>query len=155
MDILNSRATQSTFARDFPRATGEDALPPDDASWEKERASFQHDLQKMIKLVKSRKHDCARRFRMETARTILRQALPASRSQCLSPGQLVDLRRALGAWRGIVALVSRERAGKAGIRINRGVLLPVLPGGKYGGNRPRRSCVIGMPPPAVRLFSSS
>jgi len=73
-------------------------LPPDDAAWEKSVQAFQHDLQEMIKLVKSPKIDLCAAIPHGDGQTILRQALLLADHNAYHLGQLVDLRRALGAW---------------------------------------------------------
>ena len=73
-------------------------LPPDDAAWEKSVQAFQHDLQEMIKLVKSPKIDLCAAIPHGEGQTILRQALLLADHNAYHLGQLVDLRRALGAW---------------------------------------------------------
>jgi hypothetical protein len=73
-------------------------LPPDDAAWEKSVQAFQHDLQEMIKLVKNPKNDLHAAIPHGNGQTILREALLLADHNAYHLGQLVDLRRALGAW---------------------------------------------------------
>ena len=73
-------------------------LPPDDAAWEKSVRAFQHDLLEMIKLVKNPKTDLCAAIPHGDGQTILRQALLLADHNAYHLGQLVDLRRALGAW---------------------------------------------------------
>jgi hypothetical protein len=73
-------------------------LPPDDAAWEKSVQVFQHDLHEMIKLVKNPKTDLYAAIPHGDGQTILRQALLLADHNAYHLGQLVDLRRALGAW---------------------------------------------------------
>lgn len=73
-------------------------VPPDDAAWEKSVQAFQHDLQEMIKLVKNPKTDLYAALPRGDGQTILRQALVLADHNSYHLGQLIDLRRALGAW---------------------------------------------------------
>lgn len=78
----------------WPKTPG----PPDDAAWEKSLQAFQHDLQEMIKLVKNPKTDLCAAIPHGDGQTILREALLMADHNAYHLGQLVDLRRALGAW---------------------------------------------------------
>jgi hypothetical protein len=73
-------------------------VPPDDAAWEKSVQSFQHDLQEMTKLVKNPKNNLHAAIPHGQGQTILREALLLADHNAYHLGQLVDLRRALGAW---------------------------------------------------------
>jgi DinB family protein len=73
-------------------------VPPDEAAWDKSVASFQNDLQEMIKLVKNPKTDLYAKIPHGDGQTILREALLLADHNSYHLGQLVDLRRALGAW---------------------------------------------------------
>jgi hypothetical protein len=73
-------------------------VPPDEAAWDKSVASFQKDLQEMIKLVKNPKTDLCAKIPHGQGQTILREALLLADHNSYHLGQLVDLRRALGAW---------------------------------------------------------
>ena len=73
-------------------------VPPDEAAWEKSVQSFQHDLQEMAKLVKNQKTDLFATIPHGQGQTILREALLLADHNAYHLGQLVDLRRALGAW---------------------------------------------------------
>ena len=73
-------------------------VPPDEAAWDKSIASFQNDLQGMIKLVKNPKTDLYAKIPHGDGQTILREALLLADHNSYHLGQLVDLRRALGAW---------------------------------------------------------
>jgi hypothetical protein len=73
-------------------------VPPDEAAWDKSVASFQKDLQEMIKLVKNPKTDLCAKIPHGQGQTILREALLLADHNSYHLGQLVDLRRVLGAW---------------------------------------------------------
>jgi hypothetical protein len=80
----------------WPKTPG----PPDEAAWEKSVDGFQHDLQEMIKVVKNRKTNLCAAIPHGDGQTILREALLVADHNAYHLGQLVYLRRALGAWPG-------------------------------------------------------
>jgi len=73
-------------------------VPPDQAAWQKSVEAFQHDLQEMIRLVNNPKTDLYKVIPHGDGQTILRQALLLADHNAYHLGQLIDLRRALGAW---------------------------------------------------------
>ena len=73
-------------------------VPPDQAAWQKSVEAFQQDLQEMIKLVNNSKTDLYMVIPHGDGQTILRQALLLADHNAYHLGQLIDLRRALGAW---------------------------------------------------------
>ena len=78
----------------WPKTPG----PPSDAEWEKSVQDFQRDLGQMIALVQSPKTDLVEKIAHGDGQTILREALVLADHNAYHSGQLVDLRRALGAW---------------------------------------------------------
>jgi hypothetical protein len=78
----------------WPKTPG----PPDAAAWDKSVEAFQRDLDEMIGLVKSLKTDLCAKITHGGGQTILREALLLADHNAYHLGQLVDLRRALGAW---------------------------------------------------------
>lgn len=78
----------------WPKTPG----PPDEAAWNKSVEAFERDLQEMINLVKDAKTDLYAKIPHGDGQTILREALLAADHNAYHLGQLVDLRRALGAW---------------------------------------------------------
>ena len=75
-------------------------VPPDESAWEKSVQAFQHDLQEMIKLVKNPRTDLYAKILHGDGQTILRETLVLADHNAYHLGQLVDLRRVLGAWPG-------------------------------------------------------
>jgi hypothetical protein len=73
-------------------------VPANEAAWAKSVDAFQHDLQEMINLVKNPKTDLCAKIPHGEGQTILREALVLADHNSYHLGQLVDLRRALGAW---------------------------------------------------------
>ncbi len=72
--------------------------PPSDDAWKKSANAFRSDLKAMIELVKNPQTDLYARIAHGKGQTILREALLVADHNAYHLGQLVDLRRALGAW---------------------------------------------------------
>ena len=78
----------------WPKTPG----PPSDAEWEKSVQAFDRDLREMVELVKNPRTDLYAKIPHGDGQTILREALVLADHNAYHLGQLVDLRRALGAW---------------------------------------------------------
>lgn len=78
----------------WPKTPG----PPTDAEWERSVQSFERNLEEMVELVKNPGTDLCKRIPHGRGQTILREALVLADHNAYHIGQLVDLRRALGAW---------------------------------------------------------
>jgi DinB superfamily len=76
-----------------------DDAPPDAGSWDRSVARFQADLKAMQALVADPATDLFARIPHGDGQTILREALLVADHNAYHIGQLVMLRRALGAWR--------------------------------------------------------
>ena len=72
--------------------------PASDAAWKKSISSFKKDLAAMQKLVEDPKTDLYTKIPHGTGQNILREALLAADHNAYHIGQLVLLRRLLGAW---------------------------------------------------------
>ncbi|HYM74777.1 MAG TPA: DinB family protein [Candidatus Dormibacteraeota bacterium] len=72
--------------------------PPTAAAWKKSVAQFQADLKAMQDLVKNPKTDLFAKIPWGDGQTILREALLVADHNSHHLGQLVDVRRLLGAW---------------------------------------------------------
>jgi hypothetical protein len=72
--------------------------PPDDGAWEKSVAGFRADLQAMCDLVADPATDLLAPLPHGQGQTILREALLVADHNAYHLGQLVLVRRALGAW---------------------------------------------------------
>jgi hypothetical protein len=59
---------------------------------------FRHDLKKMQNLVANRKTDLFARIPWGDGQTVLREALLVADHNAYHLGQLLDVRRMLGAW---------------------------------------------------------
>jgi hypothetical protein len=73
--------------------------PPSAASWNNSLRSFRADLKAMAKLVGDKKTDLFARIPHGGGQTILREALLIADHNSYHLGQLVLLRRLLGAWK--------------------------------------------------------
>ena len=73
-------------------------VPPDAAAWDRSIASFRADLQAMEDLVTNPATDLFAPIPRGQGQTILREALLITDHNAYHLGQLVVVRRALGAW---------------------------------------------------------
>ena len=73
-------------------------VPPSDAAWDKTVTAFLHDLREMIKLVQDARTDLHAKIPWGDGQTVLREALLVADHNAYHLGELVYLRRALGAW---------------------------------------------------------
>jgi len=98
-DILEFCRNPKHVSPDFPGGYWpKTPLPPSDDAWEKSWKSFQSDLKQMIAVVKNPKMDLYAKIPHGDGQTILREALLLADHNAYHLGQIVDLRRALGAW---------------------------------------------------------
>jgi DinB family protein len=72
--------------------------PPNAAAWNKSVQQFRRDLKKMQNLVANRKTDLFARIPWGDGQTVLREALLVADHNAYHLGQLLDVRRMLGAW---------------------------------------------------------
>jgi len=75
------------------------AAPPDEAAWNHSVKAFRHDLAAMRKLVADPASDLFTSFAHGEGQTLLRQALQLADHNAYHVGELVLLRRILGAWK--------------------------------------------------------
>ncbi|MGH9863002.1 MAG: DinB family protein [Candidatus Acidiferrales bacterium] len=98
-DILdfcrNSNYKELPFEEYWPKT----AAPPSDAAWNRSLKAFRADLRAMKKLVASPKTNLYARIPHGSGQTILREALLVADHNAYHLGQLVLLRRLLGAWK--------------------------------------------------------
>jgi uncharacterized damage-inducible protein DinB len=73
--------------------------PPDAAAWDKSVAQVERDLKEMQRLVRDPKVDLYDRIPHGTGQTVLREALVLADHNAYHVGQLVLLRRIMGAWK--------------------------------------------------------
>jgi DinB family protein len=72
--------------------------PAFEKAWDESVAAFQGDLEEMVHLVRNARTDLFAEIPHGQGQTILREALLLADHNAYHLGQLVDLRRALGAW---------------------------------------------------------
>lgn len=73
--------------------------PPDAKAWQKSAEAFRADLKRFTKLLDQESTDLFAKIPHGDGQTILRQALLAADHNAYHLGQLVLLRRLLGAWK--------------------------------------------------------
>ncbi len=74
--------------------------PPSAAAWDKSIRQFRKDAKAMQDLVGNSKTDLFAKIPWGDGQTILREALLVADHNAYHLGQLIDLRRLLGAWKG-------------------------------------------------------
>ena len=72
--------------------------PADEKAWDKSVHAFKRDLKEMVELVRDEKSDLFARIPHGDGQTILREALLLADHNAYHVGQLVLVRRLLGAW---------------------------------------------------------
>lgn len=73
--------------------------PPSEAAWDKSMKSFHDDLAAMKQLVNDAKTDLFAKIPWGDGQTILREAMLVADHNSHHLGQLIDVRRLLGAWK--------------------------------------------------------
>ena len=100
-DILefsrNSKHTSSEWPKGYWPST---EAPPSTAAWTRSIQQFRRDPKAMQDLVSNPKSNLYARIPWGDGQTILREALLLADHNAYHLGQLVDLRRLLGAWKG-------------------------------------------------------
>jgi hypothetical protein len=98
-DILEFSRNPKHVSPDFPGGYWpKTPVPPDEKAWGESVKAFERDLREMTKLVENPKTDLFAKIPHGDGQTILREALVLADHNSYHLGQLVDLRRALGAW---------------------------------------------------------
>jgi hypothetical protein len=72
--------------------------PPDDKAWDKSVRAFRRDLKAMCELVSDPATDLYAKIRHGSGQTILREALLVADHNAYHLGQLILVRKLLGAW---------------------------------------------------------
>jgi DinB superfamily len=99
-DILRFSIDLNHNSPDFPVGYWPEAdAPPTLGSWDRSIATFRTDLKAMIDLVTDPKTDLFTAIPHGQGQTILREALLVADHNAYHLGQLVTVRRLLGAWR--------------------------------------------------------
>ena len=98
-DILEFSRNPEHVSPKFPDGYWpESEAPPEPRSWERSVGQFRSDLEAFQRLVKVPSTDLYARIPQGTGQTILREALMVADHNAYHLGQLVLVRRLLGAW---------------------------------------------------------
>jgi hypothetical protein len=98
-DILEFSRNPKHVSPDFPGGYWpKTPMPPNEEAWGGSIKAFHCDLKEMVKLVQNPRTDLFAKIPHGDGQTILREALVLADHNSYHLGQLVDLRRALGAW---------------------------------------------------------
>ena len=100
-DILEFSRDPGHQSPDWPSGYWpETAAPPDDKAWDKSARNFRRDLKLISDLIANPGTDLFARIPHGNGQTILREALLVADHNAYHLGELVLLRRLLGAWKG-------------------------------------------------------
>lgn len=98
-DLLDSCRNAKHVSPDFPAGYWpKDTQPASAKAWDESVKAFQSDLRELVRLVEDEKVDLL--APVVEGRTVLRQALLSADHTSYHLGQLLLLRRVLGAWQG-------------------------------------------------------
>jgi len=98
-DILEFTRNPKHASPEFPAGYWPASqTPPDDKAWDKSADGFRKDLQALIKIVEDEKTDLFTPLKHGDGQTVLREVLLAADHNAYHLGELVLLRRMLGAW---------------------------------------------------------
>jgi DinB superfamily len=99
-DILRFSIDPKHISPEFPDGYWpEGDSPPDSDAWEQSIEAFRAELRAMMDLVSNRETDLFKPIPHGQGQTILREALLVADHNAYHLGQLVVVRRLLGAWR--------------------------------------------------------
>ena len=99
-DILEFSRNPKHVSPEWPKGYWpESEAPPRASDWDKSVSSFQSDQKALQKLVAHPKTDLYARLPWGDGQTVLREALLVADHNAYHIGQLVTLRRLLGAWK--------------------------------------------------------
>jgi hypothetical protein len=99
-DILEFSRNAKHKSPDWPSGYWpKEEAPPSADAWSKSVRAFRNDLKAMQKLVADPKSDLHKPFSWGDGQTLLREALLVADHNSYHLGQLVTLRRLLGAWK--------------------------------------------------------
>lgn len=99
-DILEFSRDAKHVSPEWPKGYWpESDAPPDDSAWNKGLRQFRADLKAMQALVAAKTTDLYAKIPWGDGQTILREALLVADHNAYHLGQLVAVRRLLGAWK--------------------------------------------------------
>lgn len=98
-DLIEYAVNPKHESPEFPAGYWpKNAAPPNGAAWDKSVESFRKDRQRLCDLVRSEKTDLLAKIPYAGGQTMLRQALLTADHNAYHVGEMVLLRRMLGAW---------------------------------------------------------
>jgi hypothetical protein len=98
-DILEFSRNPKHVSPEFPAGYWPSSpTPPDAKAWSRSVARYRADFKALTALVANEKIDLFARIPHGDGQTVLREALLAADHTAYHLGQLVEVRRALGAW---------------------------------------------------------
>lgn len=98
-DILEFTRNAKHVSPDFPTGYWPDKqIPPDEKSWDRSANAFRADLSAMAKLIEDESTDLFAPIPHGDGQTVLREALVLADHNAYHVGELILLRRLLGAW---------------------------------------------------------
>ena len=98
-DILEFSRNAKHVSPEFPSGYWPSAqAPPDEKSWDKSTDAFRNDLKAMAEVITNESTDLFAPIPHGEGKTILREALLVADHNAYHLGELVLLRRLLGAW---------------------------------------------------------
>jgi hypothetical protein len=99
-DILDFSRNPEYKTMEWPKDYWpEEAAPPGPMAWDKSVKAFREDLQAMCDLIEGENTDLYARIPHGNGQTILREALVVADHNAYHLGEMVLLRRLLGAWK--------------------------------------------------------
>ncbi|MCU1306073.1 MAG: transporter [Acidobacteriaceae bacterium] len=98
-DIVEFTRNPKHVSPEFPGGYWPNSpTPPDEHAWKKSGDAFRADLKAMIKIVENESSDLFAKIPHGDGQTILREVLVLADHNAYHLGQLVQVRRLLGAW---------------------------------------------------------
>ncbi len=98
-DIVNFCIDEDHVSPDWPEGFWpQEETPPSDKAWNDSVSQIASDLEKMKALVLDRENDLYEEFPHGDGQTLLREAILVADHMAYHLGQMVVLRRLLGAW---------------------------------------------------------
>jgi hypothetical protein len=99
-DILEFTRNPKHVSPEFPAGYWpKTPAPPDDKAWNKTLAAFRSDLKAIVKIVQKKSTDLFTPFAHGDGQTVLREVLLVTDHNAYHLGELLLLRRQLGAWK--------------------------------------------------------
>lgn len=97
-DILRYTLDQGWISPEWPKGYWPPEQAPDEEAWNASIAQFRSDLEEVCALVEDPARDLSARLPQGQGRTYLRQVLLVADHNAYHLGQIVQVRKLLGAW---------------------------------------------------------